>query len=920
LRFTFFIIFSTIIISTYANYKDFHKIDDLLYEDNILDINYKYPTLREFTNEQDSSLIIYIKDILNKNIEKDNNSVILKCLFILGQINLYQYNYIQADKYFNKALNKSKNNKESIAIIYKLSELKIKQEQYLKSIKYLKQIKLHITPNNNPNLYTSITLRKSFNYIKLEKYKLAEKDLNNALFFIEKYNLKTAYNYYYTYKGLFYYYQFDYLNTLYNFNKGLELFKQDTLIDNYTLTLKYIGYIYFNQENYKKALINFNNTLVIFDKLNDNKNTGITHLEIADCYVKTGDLNSAKHHLNKANRLFKKIDYKKGINATNIKYGQIYCLEYKIDSALSSLHKISINNLHKGLLNISKYEYYKQLTNCYLYENNLDSVIYFSNKAKIYCSDKTDIYQQIDCKIFIAKIMSATGDYMEAYKKQKDATSLINSLYKFINSYEINILQTKIDANSKQLIINTLASKCEVQHKTIKKNIVVLQKQKDYIHIGIIFFLFLIVLILLIIYHLHQKRKDNIQLRRKNIKIAQQKEEIEQQSFHLQKINEELEKLSLVAKETASAIKIIDRSGNIIWINDGYERMYGYTLHDLQLSNNNIEKLLGKQASINKQELLNTWYGDKQHITFESLNETKSGKYIWVNTVLTPILEESGKVKRMIVVDSNITRIKQVEQELLLKNENITASISYAKRIQEAMTTPFKTITKYYKNSYKFYKPKSIVSGDFYWTSYNKERLIITCADSTGHGVPGAFMSMIGISFLNKIVNEKNIISPDSILNRMRKNIVHHLHQNDNEIIAEDGFDMSVISIDTQNYKLEYAGAMNPIYIFRNSKLIELKADRYSISYFDNEDKLFSLKEIDIKKGDCIYMFTDGYYDQFGGDSELKMKGNRFREILKTASLAPFERQKNIIEDEFYKWKGEHPQIDDVLVICINID
>jgi PAS domain S-box-containing protein len=549
----------------------------------------------------------------------------------------------------------------------------------------------------------------------------------------------------------------------------------------------------------------------------------------------------------------------------------------------------------------------------------MDSAMYFFNKTKTYCYDKTDIYNQIDCKIFIAKMMGATGDYMEAYKNQRAATSLINSLYRFTNSYEINILQTKLEASRKQVVINTLTDECNLQHQTINDNIIVLEKQKDYIRLGIIFLSLLILLILLIIYHLQQKRKDNKELRNKNIKIAQQKEEIEQQSYHLLEINEELEKLSLVAKETGNGIKIMDESGRVIWINEGYTKMHGYTLSDFETVGNVID-ILGEQASIDIHQLLNTWYGDKQPITFESLNKTKSGEDIWIHTVLTPIFGESGRIQKMIAVDTDITIIKKVEQELTLKNENITASISYAQRIQEAMTTPFSVITNYYKNSFKFYKPKSIVSGDFYWASHTNNRLVIACADSTGHGVPGAFMSMIGMSFLNKIVNEKGIVSPDLILNRMRKNLINHLRQDDNEIIAEDGFDMSVISIDIKNYKLEYAGAMNPIYIIRGDEFIELKADRMPVAYFDNVERPFTKKEIELKKGDIIYMFTDGYYDQFGGDNGSKMKGNRFRTVLKATSSVSVTEQQNIIDNAFYKWKREYPQIDDVLVMCINVD
>jgi serine phosphatase RsbU (regulator of sigma subunit) len=199
------------------------------------------------------------------------------------------------------------------------------------------------------------------------------------------------------------------------------------------------------------------------------------------------------------------------------------------------------------------------------------------------------------------------------------------------------------------------------------------------------------------------------------------------------------------------------------------------------------------------------------------------------------------------------------------------------------------------------------------------EPFIVACADSTGHGVPGAFMSLIGISFLNRIVSEKGFVSPAVILNRLRMNIINHLHQTDNQMAAGDGMDMAIISIDKQNNLLEFAGAMNPMYILRNGDIIELKPDRMPVGFYDNEDRPFSSTSISIKKGDQLYMFSDGFYDQFGGETGSKMKASRFKEILKKCAGKSRQEQYDILSNAFDSWKGKYNQVDDVLVIGIEI-
>jgi ligand-binding sensor domain-containing protein/serine phosphatase RsbU (regulator of sigma subunit) len=260
---------------------------------------------------------------------------------------------------------------------------------------------------------------------------------------------------------------------------------------------------------------------------------------------------------------------------------------------------------------------------------------------------------------------------------------------------------------------------------------------------------------------------------------------------------------------------------------------------------------------------------------------------------------------------------KQRDQIMLQKKE-ITDSIKYAERIQKATLPPENFTNKIISDSFVLFKPKDIVSGDFYWVGETENKLIIAAADCTGHGVPGAFMSMLGISFLNKIVNEKGIDKSDEILNRLRSNVIDQLHQSQEDDQSKDGMDLALVSIDKHSLTLEFSGANNPMYLIRNKTDEIFKPDKMPIAIFDIMDS-FSSTTVEMQKGDVYYIFSDGFADQFGGDNMKKLKYKPFREKLTEISHLPMKEQKQILDDFFSEWKGNLEQIDDVLVIGFRI-
>ncbi len=252
------------------------------------------------------------------------------------------------------------------------------------------------------------------------------------------------------------------------------------------------------------------------------------------------------------------------------------------------------------------------------------------------------------------------------------------------------------------------------------------------------------------------------------------------------------------------------------------------------------------------------------------------------------------------------------------KNNEIVASIQYAKHIQNAILPRQHFIQKFLPDSFILFKPRDIVSGDFYWLAERNGKVFVSAVDCTGHGVPGAMLSMIGSNFLNQAVNEKGLISPDKILYFLDESISNSLHQINDESGIRDGMDLAVCAIDYKNNKIEYAGAFNPLYLIKNGELLKTKGDKNAIGgKVIGQEKTYTLHTFDIEKNDCIYIFSDGYADQFGGPKLKKFMQKQLQELLISIYMKDLDEQKQILDETFLNWKGESNQIDDVLLIGV---
>jgi serine phosphatase RsbU (regulator of sigma subunit)/HAMP domain-containing protein len=274
-------------------------------------------------------------------------------------------------------------------------------------------------------------------------------------------------------------------------------------------------------------------------------------------------------------------------------------------------------------------------------------------------------------------------------------------------------------------------------------------------------------------------------------------------------------------------------------------------------------------------------------------------------------------------VAAQTLEIREQKERVEQQNERVTelytdlqASIDYAQRLQSTILPSAEAIREVFPQHFVMYRPKATVSGDFYWFANKGKKLMFAAADCTGHGVPGAFMSLVGHNALNQAT--KVYFKPSQVLNTVNRLSALALRANENHLV-KDGMDIALCSVDMDAMELEYSGAQNPIYIVRGSELIELSADGFSIGSYVNGEREFTAKKTEIQSGDCIYAFSDGYADQFGGPAGKKFMRKQFRQLLLEINSLAIHEQLATIERRFDDWRGDHEQVDDVLVIGIRI-
>ncbi len=284
------------------------------------------------------------------------------------------------------------------------------------------------------------------------------------------------------------------------------------------------------------------------------------------------------------------------------------------------------------------------------------------------------------------------------------------------------------------------------------------------------------------------------------------------------------------------------------------------------------------------------------------------------------LIAEKERLERIVAertaeVVAQKEEIEVQSEKIFMQNEHIKSSINYASKIQNAVLPPPEVVTRIFGEYFILYLPRDIVSGDFYWIAEIRGLRYCAVADCTGHGVPGGFMSMMGISFLNQIIGQEKTINAGEILNQLRENIIHSLHQTGKVGENKDGMDIALYIIDPKTNVCQFAGANNPLVVVRDNEAIVYKADKMPIGIYVKGDIPFTNNEIILEDQDVLYTFSDGYVDQFGGPEKRKFMSKRFRELLVEIHQKPMEEQYQILDQTLLEWCGELDRVDDVVVM-----
>ncbi|MCR4558757.1 MAG: SpoIIE family protein phosphatase [Bacteroidales bacterium] len=443
--------------------------------------------------------------------------------------------------------------------------------------------------------------------------------------------------------------------------------------------------------------------------------------------------------------------------------------------------------------------------------------------------------------------------------------------------------------------------------------------------------------------YMYQKQYKNHKLLKLKTKLLERKSrQLSKKTHELEKNCHEMEKLSIVAQLTDTVIVLSDPEGKITWINEAFVKHSGFKIEDyLEINDRSVFKAAARNIDLKSyyEKIKET----KHSVSFSTPISNLKGNG-WMQAELTPTFDKDGNITQIIAVYSDITELKKAQNKIEQQNAEIQQSLDYAKKIQDAIK-PMKIFVDTVLNGYFIVNmPKNTVSGDFYWVDYRKGCTLIALADCTGHGIPGGFMSMLGQVTLSDVIAKSDILKPSAILNEVRTRTIKLLHQRGKIGEPQDGMDMSLCIINHREKILSFAGAYSFTYLVRkdipneeivkltkeghaklnfprekNSFLMYFKPDRMPIGIHSKENIPFSQTDIKFQKGDTIYMTTDGFADQFGGNNCKKLHSSAVERIFLKINSLPLSKQKNELETFITNWKGNNDQVDDILIFAAEL-
>jgi PAS domain S-box-containing protein len=379
---------------------------------------------------------------------------------------------------------------------------------------------------------------------------------------------------------------------------------------------------------------------------------------------------------------------------------------------------------------------------------------------------------------------------------------------------------------------------------------------------------------------------------------------------------------TFILEQLDTLVVVINQQGKIQYVNPSVSKILGYEPTQL-LGQNWISTTSQSREEVLeiKENTISLLKANPQQNSFSVERKVKhvNGIIKWIlwNLSLSP-------ENTIVGIGQDITERKLAEQKTLTinallkdKNKELVDSISYSQRIQQAILPRLSLLQSTFKEAFVLYKPKDIISGDFYWYYERNNLVYVAAIDCTGHGVPGALMTILANSLMKNIVRQ-NIFDPGIILKKLDEYLYEELNLN-RENKTPDGMDISLCVFDFEQNTLQFAGAFRPLVLIRDNEFFEFRGARYPIGFYDNIDKNFETTEIHLQKGDSFYLFSDGYVDQFGGEKQKKFNKKAFRNLLLDIQYLSLEEQEGYLEYVFNNWKQQEEQTDDVCVIGLKI-
>jgi len=848
--------------------------------------------------------------------------------------------------------------------------------QKQKKIDSLKTILKSANTNDSTRIKTLISLCKLYRKTKADTSlllakqatDLAEKTKNAKWLALSNKNL-----------GSIYYSRFSYDTAITYFNVSITYLQETNNLAEIVICYNSQGGCYAEMGNYDKAIEKYFASLKINEQLNDKSIAASCYNNIGAIHFFQNNLEKAREYYMKALIMQEELKDSSGVAGTLSNIGIVFSIQKKYDEA---------NNYFEKALKIDAQIGNKTgMADCYLNIGNNSDGKKDYHKALEYSFKALEIYKTFNEKNGLANVLSNIGgfnnklkNYQEAIKyslqalaisKEIGTQAVEKDIYRNLSeSYENTgkpdkaLMYHKMFSNLNDTLFNQEKHKqfsdMEAKYQNEKKkkeielkNIEIAKSEADIKQKNTQLFAFLfgsillIGLVIAVFISYKQKQKANILLTQqkgeiveKNTILESQKEEIRSQAEELAETNHELEKLSIVASETDNAVAIFDKEGNLEWFNAGSTRMYGYTFEEyIQFKGKNI---LALSSNVEIKRVIEKCLSDKKTMSYESKNTTKDGRNLWVQTTITPIVNDECKVTKLIAIDSDISKLKEAEFEIMQRNEEIsaqrdeiqeksskiehqneqiTSSIRYAQTIQQAIL-PIKDLIDKYIESFIIYRPKDIVSGDFYWFTTLDNYIFVAVVDCTGHGVPGAFMSMIGSRLLSEIVNQLKITTPSEILTKLNENIRTALKQEQSE--NNDGMDICLCRLERKQAetKVLFSAAKRTLYFYDilKRKVELMKGDVKSIGgrRVSPNQQPFTNQELILTQGSMLYLSSDGYKDQCNPQRE-KMGNKNFVELIEKVATLNIEKQKEQFETALDNHKKNEAQRDDITLIGLKI-